>query len=199
MRAESDSGILKLFKQIEAYIPCCSQEEQDKRMILDAVRQDKQILLRESRMAHMTASAWVVNEDWSKVLMCYHRLYHSWSWLGGHADGEWDLLKTALKEVREESGIFQVKPVSQEIFSLEVLTAEGHEKRGEYISSHLHLNVTFLLEADESELPQVKEDENSDVAWFALDDALKVSDEPWMRERIYKKLNQKLFRLKSQK
>lgn len=53
----------------------------------------------------MTASAWVVNKDRSKVLMIYHNIYNSWSWLGGHADGETDLLAVAIREVREEAGI----------------------------------------------------------------------------------------------
>mgnify|MGYP002237558723 CR=1 FL=1 len=53
----------------------------------------------------MTASAWVVNKDRSKVLMIYHNIYNSWSWLGGHADGETDLLAVAIREVREEAAL----------------------------------------------------------------------------------------------
>ena len=30
----------------------------------------------------MTASAWVVNPGRTKVLMVYHNIYKSWSWLG---------------------------------------------------------------------------------------------------------------------
>ena len=139
----------------------------------------------------MTASAWVVNRERTKVLMVYHRIYDSWSWTGGHADGETDLLSVAVREVREETGV-SAHPVSEDIFSLEILTVDGHEKRGEYVSSHLHLNVTYLLEADERDELHVCEDENKAVAWFTLDGALKASTEPWFVERIYKKLNKKL-------
>ena len=87
--------------------------------------------------------------------MAYHRLYDSWAWLGGHADGDRDLLAVALREVREESGLAEVHPVSEDLYSLEILTVDGHEKHGRYVSSHLHLNVTYLLEADPSARPSV--------------------------------------------
>ncbi len=143
-------------------------------------------------MAHFTASAWLVNQAHDKVLMIYHNIYHSWAWTGGHADGDQDLLHVALKEAREETGITNLKPVSEGIFPLEMLTVDGHVKRGEYVSSHLHANVTYLLEADEADTLHIKPDENSGVRWFALDEALKACSEPWMAEHIYKKLNEKL-------
>ena len=146
-------------------------------------------------MAHFTASAWVVNQTRTRVLMAYHNIYHSWSWLGGHADGEEDLLQVAVREVQEESGLKQVRPVSGEIYSMEVLTVDGHVKKGTYVSSHLHLNLTYLLEADEADVLRIKEDENSGVAWFVPEEAVTASSEPWMRERIYRKLNEKMKRL----
>ena len=69
---------------------------------------------------------------------------------------------------------------------------DGHEKRGIYVPSHLHLNVTFLLEGDPAAPIRCRPEENSRVGWFGLGDALTVSTEPWMRERIYRKLNEKL-------
>ncbi|MBR3772212.1 MAG: NUDIX hydrolase [Clostridium sp.] len=150
------------------------------------------IFTRENALAHMTASAWVVNKERDKVLMVYHNIYNSWSWLGGHADGETDLMKVALKEVIEESGIENVKAASPNIFSLEVLTVDGHKKRGQYVSSHLHLNVTYLVEADETEELVVKPDENSGVRWFTPEKAIQASTEEWFKERIYSKLVAKL-------
>lgn len=82
------------------------------------------------------------------------------------------------------------------LFSLEVLTVDGHEKNNRYISSHLHLNVTFLVEVDPSEALRIKPDENSGVKWVSLDQVLNMSDEPWIRERIYAKLLAKLNLLK---
>lgn len=124
--------------------------------------------------------------------MVYHKIYDSWSWTGGHADGEEDLLSVAVREVKEETGVKTVTPVADDIYSLEVLTVDGHEKRGRYVSSHLHMNVTYLLEADEAEELRVCEDENRGVSWFTLEGALEASTEPWFVQRIYAKLNDKL-------
>lgn len=182
---------MNLIRQIQEYVPWNEQEEKDREELLLQLRKED-IFLRESKAAHMTASAWVVNYSRDRVLMVYHNIYRSWSWLGGHADGEKDLLSVAVREVREESGISDVAPLTADIFSLEILTVDGHEKKGIYVPSHLHLNVTYLLEADENERTTAKPDENSGVGWFALEEAVEASTEPWFRERIYKKLNQKL-------
>lgn len=178
-------------EDIQKYCPCCEQEQRDKEIILDFIDNNEDAFLRSNAQAHMTASAWVVNSERTKVLMVYHKIFNSWSWAGGHADGEKDLLSVALREVKEETGV-SAHPVSENIFSLEILTVDGHEKRGKYVSSHLHMNVAYLLEADENEELRVCEDENKGVKWFTLDGALKASTEPWFVERIYKKLNGKL-------
>ena len=178
--------------EIAAYVPYNDQEKRDRELILSFLDHNPDAFLRSNALAHMTASAWVVNPTRDKVLMVYHRLYDSWSWTGGHADGEEDLLSVAIREVREETGVQSVRPVSEEIYSLEILTVDGHEKRGEYVPSHLHLNVTYLLEADEHETLRICEAENSGVRWFTLDGALEASTEPWFVARIYKKLNEKL-------
>lgn len=182
----------KLLKDIREYKPFNEQEEMDKTLILNWIENNEDAFLRENIVAHITASAWVVNKDRSKVLMAYHNIYNSWSWLGGHADGETNLLSVAIREVKEEAGISNVHPVSEEIFSLESLTVDGHVKKGKYVSSHLHLNVTYLLEADSEETVSIKEDENSGVAWFSPEEALKKSTEPWFVEHVYGKLVEKV-------
>mgnify|MGYP002622306156 CR=1 FL=1 len=187
-----NNSMEKLLGEIQKYQPYNEQEENDKRIILQFLNENKNAFDRENEVAHMTASAWVVNKDRTKVLMVYHNIYNSWSWLGGHADGETDLLSVALREVQEESGVKHVQPVSNDIFSLEVLTVDGHRKNGKYVSSHLHMNITYLLEADENDPVFIKKDENSGVAWFTLEEALSKSTEPWFVEHIYKKLNEKV-------
>jgi 8-oxo-dGTP pyrophosphatase MutT (NUDIX family) len=182
----------ELMESIRTYQPFNEQEEMDKSLILNWIETQDDAFSRDNTVAHMTASAWVVNKDRSRVLMVYHNIYDSWSWLGGHADGETDLLAVAIREVKEEAGISGVRPVSEKIFSLESLTVDGHVKRGKYVSSHLHLNVTYLLEADSEEQVFVKEDENSGVGWFTPEEALKKSTEPWFVERVYGKLVEKM-------
>ena len=185
----------ELIKAISAYVPYNAQEAADKENILAFLTENEDAFLRSNEIAHMTASAWVVNREKTKVLMVYHKIYDSWSWTGGHADGETDLLAVALREVREETGVKTVFLLSDDIFSLEALTVDGHEKHGQYVPSHLHLNITYLLEADEKETLTVCKDENKAVAWFSLEDALRASTEPWFVACIYRKLNDKLCSL----
>ena len=109
---------------------------------------------------------------------------------GGHADGDRDLLAVAMREVTEETGLRQLELLHPGIFSLECLTVDGHEKRGQYVPSHIHMNVTYLLGARDRELRQ-KPDENSGVAWFTPREALEASTEPWMVQRVYSKLTQR--------
>ena len=183
---------MTLERALEAYRPWNAQEAQDRAELLRRLRSGEDLYTRDNAAGHLTASAWVVSPDRKQVLMAYHNLYGSWAWLGGHADGDRDLLAAAVREVREESGLEDVRAVTPDIYSLEILPVAGHEKRGVYVPSHLHLNVTFLLEADPAAPVRRKPDENSAVAWFGLEEAVSASAEPWMRERIYKKLNGKL-------
>ena len=183
---------MSLLKQLKAYAPYNEQETNDKEVMIKLLEKESDIFTRENEVAHFTASSWLVNKEHTKVLMIYHNIYHSWSWTGGHADGDTDLLAVAMREAMEETGVKTITPVGEDIFSIEILTVDGHIKRGKYVPSHLHLNVTYLLEADEAEVLHIKQDENSGVAWFTLEEALEKCSEPWMIEWIYKKLNEKL-------
>ena len=184
--------MMDITSAIEAYRPFNEQEERDKAVILDYLRKNPDAFSRTNLIAHMTASAWVVNGQRDRVLMVYPRIYDSWSWTGGLADGDEDLARVALREVREETGVKSARLVSDEIYSLEVLTVDGHEKNGKYVPSHLHLNVTYLIEADETDSLAVCEEENSGVRWFNPEGALAASTEPWFVQRIYRKLNDRL-------
>lgn len=192
---EQDS--LMMYNKILEYVPYNEQEEFDRKVILDFLSSNDDAYLRSNCIAHMTASSWIVNKDYSKILMCYHNIYNSWSWCGGHADGNTNLLEVSIKEAKEETGLHNILPVCEDIFSLECLTVDGHEKNKKYVSSHLHLNVTYLLMADENEKLISRIGENSGVKWFTLSSALEASTEPWFVNRIYQKLNNKLLEKKN--
>ena len=93
-------SLLNLKKKIENYIPYNEQEKQDKEVILEHINNFENVLTRDNKFGHFTASAWVVNKERTKVLMIYHNIYKSWAWTGGHSDGEADTLNTAIKEVK---------------------------------------------------------------------------------------------------
>ena len=182
----------KLIREIQNYIPSNAQEAADQALMLKLLAGEEDLSLRSSLQAHFTASAWVVSPDRKQVLMAYHNLYNSWAWLGGHADGNWDLVAVAEKEAGEESGITGIRPLTEGIFSLEILGVDGHEKKGKYVPSHLHLNLTYLFEGDPKVPIRIKEDENSRVGWIRADEIGEKSTEPWFIERIYKKLTEKV-------
>lgn len=167
--------------QIEAYVPKSRQEENDKRVILKYVDEfEDSILFRENEFAHISSSGMIVNQNFDKVLMVYHNIYHSWSWTGGHADGDKNLLKVAVKEAMEETGITHIHPIHENIVALDILPVWGHIKRDKYVSGHLHLNVSYSLIANDKDELKIKEDENSGVQWLEIAKLSEYVSEPDM-------------------
>lgn len=177
----------KLIETIERFCPLCEQEARDRESMLTFLAANPDAATRENRTAHLTASAWAVNPARDKVVMIYHNIYRSWSWTGGHADGDFDLRAVALRELCEETGA-RGRAVSSEPLSLEVLTVDGHIKRGAYVSSHLHLNLTYLIEADETEPLRIKPDENGGARFIPVSQVASFVSEPWMMTHVYQKL-----------
>lgn len=181
-----------LKQNLEKFTSYNEQEEAERKIMLNYINTFDDVLTRQNECGHFTSSAFVLNKERTKILMIYHKIYNSWAWVGGHSDGDSDLLYVAMKESKEETGIKNVTPISKDIYSLEVITVNGHEKRGKYVGSHVHLNVTYLLEADENEEIHIKEDENSGVKWVPINEILNESSEPWVRDRVYSKIIDKM-------
>ena len=179
-----------LRKIISEVTPVCEQEQQDQIRILHLLDTQDNLLTRDNTENHFTVSAWIVNRNRTKTVMVWHNIYRSWSWCGGHADGDADFPAVALREAAEETGLRKLRLVSDRPVSLEILHVAAHEKRGKPVDAHLHLNLTYLLEADESEPLLVKPDENSAVAWVPVEEVVSRSSEPDMRV-IYRKLIEK--------
>lgn len=187
---------MNLKKEIMNYIPVNEQEEKDKEFILKAMDSYDDILTRENEVMHFTSSAWVVNKNRDKVAMVYHNIYNSWGWTGGHADGEEDLLSVAKREVEEETSLKNINALyNGKIMALDVLPCAGHFKRGKYVSSHIHISVAYIFEADDGEKMRIKEDENSNVAWQPIDEAVNLSTEPHMKP-VYQKLINRIYQMK---
>ena len=179
---------MNYMEAVRAFVPRCEQEERDREFFLRFIESNPDCLSRDNDTAHFTASSWIVSPDRRKVLMVYHNIYDSWSWTGGHADGEGDMEAVARRELMEETGLLSPLLISPEPISLEILTVDGHMKRGRYVHSHLHLNLTYLYEADEEEAIRIKADENSGVRWFTVDEMFAAVSEKWMAENVYRKL-----------
>lgn len=184
----------RLKQHIVHYVPKTEQEAVDRKNMIHYMELFDDLLSRDNTLLHFTASSWIVSESSDLVLMIHHNIYHSWAWTGGHADGDPDLLSVAIREASEETGLRYIRPRLSAPFSLEILGVNGHVKNGSYISPHLHLNVTYLLEASCSDTLHINPDENSGVKWMTPEEAVFSSSEPHMQE-IYRKLNARLSSL----
>jgi len=174
--------------EIVRFSPKDGREEREREMILNLIAgYGDAILLRENDFAHMTASSIIVSRNRKCTLMAFHKIYNSWAWTGGHADGESDFETIARREAQEETGITNLVRLGNGPASIEILPVWAHVKRGKHVGSHLHLNVSYLFEADESLPLSVAQDENSAVGWIEVDKlSEKVSEPPMLP--IYERL-----------
>ncbi len=172
---------------IESFEPGCTQERRDQEAMLFYLATFEDLLTRENPLLHVTVSAWTMNPRRDQVLMVYHNIYQAWSWVGGHADGDRDLISVAERELTEETGLKEFRLVSPAPLSLEILGVQGHEKQEAYVSSHLHLNVTYFFEAPQHQPLKVKPDENAGVAWRGVAAVREDQREKHM-QKIYQKL-----------
>ena len=132
---------------------------------------------RSLREGHVTGSCWLLDASGTHVLLTHHRKLDRWLQLGGHADGDPDLLRVALREAREESGLEDIVAVSEAIFDVDVhaIPARGDEPR------HLHYDVRFLLRAGR-DAPLRVNHESKALAWIKLSEVARLSpDESLLR------------------
>jgi 8-oxo-dGTP pyrophosphatase MutT (NUDIX family) len=136
-------------------------------------------LLRTCLPGHFTGSAWVVDAGRRRTLLTHHRKLGKWLQLGGHADGEADLLAVALREAQEESGLTAVTAVTTEIFDLDRHLIPA--RKGE--PEHWHYDVRFFIEADPAQ-PLVVTSESKDLAWVELAEVARLNPEESMLRMV---------------
>ncbi len=179
-----------LRESIENYIPFNEQEEKDKEQFLRFIDSFDDVLSRNNIFGHFSASSFIVNKERNKMVVVYHLINDGWICPGGHADGNDDLLSVAVREVLEETGL-KVKVLDENIYSIQSAPVKGHIKHGKYVSAHLHLDVIYLMEADDK-IPLIyKEDESKGVKWVSFDEAYNDTMCDFIRP-IHKKLIEKL-------
>jgi 8-oxo-dGTP pyrophosphatase MutT (NUDIX family) len=140
--------------------------------MLTFIDNNSDVLTRENIIGHFSASAFVVNQDRTKMLVVYHIINDGWICPGGHADGEEDLLSVAVREVWEETGL-HAKVLDNNIYAIQTAPVIGHIKHGKYVSAHIHLDVLYLMEADDTIPLAYREDESKGVKWIPLEEAEK--------------------------
>lgn len=151
-----------LEKLLKEYHPKNTEEKVYKDQMLDFMKYHPETCFdRSLEIGHFTASCWLVNQDNSKALLMHHAKLKDWLQLGGHADGDSDLLAVAIKEGQEESGIVNIVPVDGKIFDLSIHLIPANPKE----KAHYHYDVRFLLQVVSDE-DFIKNHESLDLRWI---------------------------------
>jgi 8-oxo-dGTP pyrophosphatase MutT (NUDIX family) len=173
-----------ILEEVKAFKPFNEQEEKDKITFIEFMNTFEDVLTRKNIFGHLTASAFVVNEDLSKTLLVNHNIFGGFIYPGGHADGETDLFRVAKREVEEETGLVAEPLINSKIFAIQTTPIKGHIKKGEYISAHIHYDILYLLVAKNLDMEKIRilESENSAVKWVSLEESFTSEDNvDWIR------------------
>ena len=136
---------------------------------------------RENLTRHMTGSAWLLDPSESKVLLTHHRKLNMWIQLGGHADGNPDILEVATREAEEESGIHGITPIATSIFDIDKHLIPARPEEPE----HYHYDIRFLLKAPHPDFSISAESKS--LGWLSFDDPFFQSDAAISIKRMHLK------------
>lgn len=158
---------------LKAYEPILPEEQDVKLRMLAFIQQYPLCFDRTLQVGHITSSIWLLNHDKSKALLMHHAKLDKWLQLGGHCDGNPDVLAVAIKEAQEESGIQAIVPVSEHIFDLAIHVFPAMGTNPE----HVHYDVRFLLQVI-SQDAIVRNQESKELRWITKDRSQLPTDEP---------------------
>jgi len=151
--------------------------------MIQMIEASEDCFLRSRLAGHLTGSAWVVDPTRRRTLLTHHRKLDKWLQLGGHADGDGDLLAVALREAQEESGLRNLRVVAAELFDVDrhLIPARKTEP------AHWHYDLRFMIEADPAE-PLTVTHESKDLAWIEVAQVPSLNPEESMARMVRKTL-----------
>lgn len=165
-------GRRDLLDLLREYRPLDRHDRLQKEKIETFVRDHFDCFERSNVKGHVTGSAWIVDHAGRRVLLTHHKKLNKWLQLGGHSDGNPNLLQVALREAWEESGLEGLTPLSPHIFDLDVHSIPPRE--GE--PGHYHYDIRFAFRAPAGKELIISE-ESHQLSWVPLDDLSQYSDE----------------------
>jgi hypothetical protein len=134
--------------------------------------------LRSLLEGHLTASALVVERDSGRVLLALHRKLDLWLQLGGHCDGDANLIGVAWREAREESGIEElcICPAVCDV-DIHAIPARPGEP------AHLHYDTRFLVLAPRGARPRLS-GESHELRWLEPAQARQLAGDDSLRRLL---------------
>lgn len=155
---------IALLTLLKEYNPIDLQEIADKKLTIDFIKKNENCFERSCLIGHITASCWLVNSDNTQALLTHHKKFNMWLQLGGHCDGDSDVLAVAIKEAQEESGIDLIRVVDGKIFDIGVHKISAYKG----VPEHYHYDVRFLLQVVKDD-NFIVSDESHDLKWISKD------------------------------
>ncbi len=159
----SDLGRANLLSALNDYFSVHDEEMLFKERFIGLIKNFDNCFNRELKHAHVTGSAWILDESMNFALMTHHAKLDKWLQLGGHADGQSDIRQVALREAQEESGLTSVRIHEDKIFDLDIHTIPARKSEPE----HEHFDIRYLFLADKSESVHINE-ESKEISWIPL-------------------------------
>ncbi len=162
-------------------LECYEDRHPDEIATIDRIRKllcdSERCFHRDCFPGHITSSAWIVSREKRSVLLTHHRKLERWLQLGGHADGEIDVLKSALREAEEESGLRGFQPIPRS-GPCEILDVDVHDIPARASEPfHQHHDIRFLFEVSDAQTIQRQQAESKEVRWFSGDGIERRFDE----------------------
>lgn len=176
---------MSLHHLLNNYFPEDINEINYKQRMLDFLNTHQNPFERSLKIGHFTASAFLLNTDKTKFLLMHHKKLNQWFQLGGHCDGDPDVLAVAIKEAQEESGIMEISPISTKIFDIDIHSIPSNEKDSE----HYHYDIRFLLKTIDND-NFVQNDESHALRWIDLYSSSELSLKQSIKRMVDKYNNQ---------
>jgi len=171
----------ELVRALSQHIPFDSSEAAMLAQMLQFLTHTPKAYQRENLAGHVTASAWIVNEPFDQVLLLHHAKLEKWLQPGGHADGSEDLVEVVKKEVLEETGLTLIN--EPRLFDIDIHSIPARSE----VPEHFHYDVRFIVVVPEN-LAIQRNEESKELAWFGLDKAGTMNNEPSIMRMVNRTL-----------
>lgn len=114
------------------------------------------------------ASAFVVNPNNKKILLCHHKTFNRWVQPGGHIERGELPEETALRETYEETGV-RIKLIGERFPREDDFIRPLGIQRNRGKDNSLHIDVTYAgIPLSQDEI--IMDDEIDRCAWFSMEE-----------------------------